>query len=156
MGVFMMLRVSPHSEIYHSLAVVCFGGLTMYGFSRAIFYRNTQIKWTRGSGGQLRVCYMFGLSVSWSWWMWVCMNRVTRHTRAESHRGGDKRKHLGPDRELAEERALIKERDRTYRRALKFSYQDVSYKGGKMVIGSHNWKSWVCDPQHCCCVEAGE
>lgn len=37
------------------------------------------------------------------------MNRVTRHTRAESHRGGDKRKHLGPDRELAEERALIKE-----------------------------------------------
>lgn len=30
--------------------------------------------------------------------MCVCVNR------AESHRGGDKRKHLGPDRELAEER----------------------------------------------------
>lgn len=113
-----------HTDIYHSLAVVCFGGLTMYGFSRAIVYRNTQIKWTWGSGGQLRVCYMFGLSVSWSWWMCVCVNKVTRHTRAESL-VWDKRKHLGPDRDLAEERALKKERDRTYRRARKCSYQDV-------------------------------
>lgn len=59
--------------------------------------------------------------------MCVCVIRVTRHTRAESHRGGDKRKHLGPDRELAEERLrmYIIERDRAYRRTQKCINQDV-------------------------------
>ncbi len=44
--------------------------------------------------------------------MCVCVNRVTRHTRAESHRGGEKRKHLRPDRELAEESMYVYDRER--------------------------------------------